>query len=342
MEQSPKQQEKGLLGSNSLEKIALVRSLAGLGDILCTVPTFRALRVAFPQAEIVLIGLASVQPLVKRFNRYIDKLIEFPGYPGLPEQPIQLSKIPAFIQNVQQQQFDLAIQMHGNGIITNPLTALLGARWNAGFFLPGQYCPDESRFLPYVEHESEVLRYLRLLEFLEVPSIGTDLEFPLYEEDWQALQAIDKIKQLAKGEYICVHPGASTSDRRWQPEQFATVADAIAPFGLQVVLTGSIAEVELTQTVASMMQSPSINLAGHTNLGAMAALLQDACLLICNDTGVSHMAAALHLKSVVIFTKSDPQRWAPLNRDRHRAVYSATNVSPETVIAQAKELIQEI
>jgi ADP-heptose:LPS heptosyltransferase len=90
-----------------------------------------------------------------------------------------------------------------------------------------------------------------------------------------------------------------------------------------------------------MMKAPSWNLAGRTSLGALAVLLQDACLLICNDTGVSHLAAALKVKSVAIFTKSDPLRWAPLDRDRHRAVCSTTSVSPETVIAQAEDLLQE-
>ena len=350
-EQSPllKSQPPGqisLLLTTPPERIALFRALNGLGDILCTVPAFRALRVAFPQAEIALVGLAAIAPLIKRFNRYIDRLIEFPGYPGLPEQPIQLSQIPAFIQHAHNEQFDLAIQMHGNGVITNPLTIMLGARCNAGFFLPEQYCPDENCFLPYISDESEVLRYLRLLEFLGVASQGTELEFPIYEADKQALREIDAIEELSGQKYVCIHPGASTLSRCWQPEKFAAVADAItslssanASLGLRIVLTGSASEVALTQTVASLMKASSLNLAGRTSLGALAALLQQANLLICNDTGVSHLAAALQLKSVAIFTNSDPLRWAPLNRDRHRVVCSATGVSIETVIAQAKDLL---
>jgi ADP-heptose:LPS heptosyltransferase len=330
------------------KRIALFRALPGLGDILCTVSAFRAVRAAFPQTEIVLVGLTSVKPLVTRFHQYIDRLLEFPGYPGLPEQPIQPQKIAAFFQLAQNEQFDLAIQMHGNGIITNPITMLLGARCNAGFFLPDQYCPDENCFLPYLAEESEVQRYLQLLEFLGIPLQGTQLEFPIREEDRQALREIDAVKELAKGEYICIHPGASTPDRRWQPEEFAAVADAItslsfanAAKGLRIVLTGSASEVKLTQKVASLMKSPSLNLAGKTNLGALAVLLQDSGLLICNDTGVSHLAAALQVKSVVIFTKSDPLRWAPLDRDRHRVVCAVKDASVETVISQAQELLQK-
>lgn len=280
-----------------------------------------------------------VKPLVERFNRYLNRLLEFPGYPGLPEQPVQLQNIPAFLQFVQSERFDLAIQMHGSGAIANPLMVLLGARINAGFFIPGQYCPDENRFLPYLTQESEVRRYLRLLEFLGVPLQGENLEFPLDEEDKQALRAIDETRDLTKGEYVCVHPGASTSARRWQSEGFAAIADALAQLGLRVVLTGSKQEVELTQAVVKAMKAPSLNLAGRTSLGALAALLTESRLLVCNDTGVSHLAAALRVKSVVIFTQSDPNRWAPLDRDRHRVVCHITGITPETVIAQAKELL---
>lgn len=324
--------------TTDIERIAVFRALSGLGDILCTVPAMRALRAAFPQAEIVLIGLAAIKPLIKRFDKYIDRVLQFPGYPGLPEVPFEQAQIPTFIQTAQNERFDLAIQMHGSGTITNPVTVLLGARYNAGFFLPDQYCPDEKRFLPYITEESEVLRYLRLLELLGVPAQGTDLEFPVYESDQHSLEEID---EYAGDGYVCVHPGASTASRCWQPEKFAMVADAIAAMGYSIVLTGSAAEVELTTTVASLMKANSINLAGRTSLGVLAALLKQASLLICNDTGVSHLAAALQVKSVVIFTQSDPKRWAPLNQDRHRVVCSATGISIESVLNQAFDLLHQ-
>jgi ADP-heptose:LPS heptosyltransferase len=73
--------------------------------------------------------------------------------------------------------------------------------------------------------------------------------------------------------------------------------------------------------VAAAMQHSAINLAGRTSLGAMALLLQEAQLLICNDTGISHLAAALQVPSVVTFLQADAvPRWAPLDQSRHRAV----------------------
>jgi ADP-heptose:LPS heptosyltransferase len=201
-----------------------------------------------------------------------------------------------------------------------------------------------------------VWRNLRLLEFLGIPPQGDYLEFPLREEDWQELSRVPGAGALRPGEYVCVHPGANDQSRRWPAEHFARVADSLAAQGLQVALTGTAAESGLAGEVASSMRFPATNLAGHTGLGALAALISRARLLVSNDTGASHLAAALHVPSVVIFTASDPLRWAPLDRERHRTlgpsvpvpsgpglqspeVYSARPVTVEAVLAEAEQLL---
>ena len=328
------------LGDPLPQRVAILRALQ-LGDLLCAIPAIRALRAALPRAEITLIGLPWAKAFVDRFDRYFDAFLEFPGYPGLPERdPIQFQQIPQFLKTAQKHHFDLAIQMHGSGTLTNPLTMLLGAERNTGFFVPGAYCPDPDRFFPYLEQEPEVCRHLHLMEFLGIPIQGTDLEFPLQDQDWKDLAAIAEIETLHPQSYICIHPGSRSPWRRWSPEQFARVADELANQGLTIVLTGSTEEVSLTSAVAASMRSPVMDLAGRTTLGALAALLSRARLLVCNDTGISHIAVALKIPSVVIFTGSSPQRWAPLNRDRHRVVAAITGNAITKVIHQANALLQ--
>lgn len=306
--------------------IAVIRALPGLGDLLCFTPALRALRVAFPDALITLVGLPQSRNLVQRFDAYVDGLLEFPGYPGIPEVPLIPQAIASFLIEVQRSPFDLVLQMHGNGSCMNGFALLLGAKRTAGFFAPGHYCPDSDSFLPFIERESEVRRSLRLLNFLGIPSQGEQLEFPIWKSDWQEFQRIAQTHGLSLGHYVCLHPGASVRSRQWPYQRFATVADALATQGLQIVLTGTEFEQELTEAVAKAMKFPAINLAGKTNLGTLAALLKRSQLLICNDTGVSHLADALDVKSVVIFSDSDPHRWSPLNRDRHRVIQIVSKV----------------
>jgi ADP-heptose:LPS heptosyltransferase len=335
------------LGNPLPQNIILVRSLPGLGDFLCIVPALRALRMALPEAHITLLGLPGAIPFVQRFRHYLNSWVDFPGYPGIPEVPFCAERTVSFLSDLQALSFDLALQMHGNGTHINSFTMLLGAKHTAGFFPGAHSCPDCDRFFAYPEQEPEVWRHLRLLEFLGVPLQGDELEFPIWQSDWQDLQKIASTCDLWDKPYICIHPGASIAERRWAYQHFATVADSLAAQGLQVVLTGTASEAELTQAVAQTMQFPAINLAGQTSLGTIAALLQRSRLLICNDTGISHLAAALQVNSVVIFTNSDPLRWAPLNRDRHRVVGNGRELpqqespAPDAVLAEAMDLLQQ-
>jgi ADP-heptose:LPS heptosyltransferase len=328
------------LGDPPARRVAVLRALQ-LGDMLCAVPALRALRAALPQAEVVLVGLPWARVLVERYPEYLDGFREFPGFPGLPERPVDVAAVPAFLAAMQAEKFDLAVQLHGGGPFVNPLVVLFGARHAAGFYLPGDYCPDPERFLPWPAEGLEVRRLLKLTDFLGAPAAGEHLEFSLFDRDFAALRAAGGAAALKPGGYACVHPGASVPERRWPPGHFAAVAVALAARGLNVVLTGTAGEAVLTGAVGRSLPGPFLDLAGRTDLGAAGALLSGARLLICNDTGVSHLAAALRLPSVVISTGDNPARWAPADGRRHRVLCHPDGVGPAEAIAAAEDLLRE-
>jgi ADP-heptose:LPS heptosyltransferase len=77
------------------------------------------------------------------------------------------------------------------------------------------------------------------------------------------------------------------------------------------------------RAVAHRMRSRLLDLSGHTSIGVLGAVYGRARLVVTNDTGASHVAAAVGAPSVVVIGSAEPDRWAPLDRQRHRAVSGA-------------------
>jgi ADP-heptose:LPS heptosyltransferase len=276
---------------------------------------------------VALLTYPEMAPVVERLAPWIDELVPFPGYPGIPERPRRAELLPGFLARMRARGFDLAIQMYGAPPVLTRLTEALGARRTAGFFDPRRIEADPRRHLPYPWHEHEIRRHLRLLELLGAPSRGEELELPVRHEDEAEWQELREAVRSGDGPYACLHPGATSPSRRWPPARFAEVGDALAGRGLRVVLTGTREEAPLTRAVADRMRAPTVDVAGRTRLGAFAAALRGAVLLVGNDTGAAHLAAAVATRSVTVFLSGDPRRWAHDPR-RHRVARVQVECNP--------------
>jgi ADP-heptose:LPS heptosyltransferase len=319
-----------LFAADPPERIAVFRALQ-LGDLLCAVPALRALRIACPRARITLIGLAWARDFVDRMP-YLDDFVAFPGFPGLVETTPDIAQLPAFFAAMQRRRFDLAIQLHGSGGITNSLVAALGARRTAGFVSEGAWCPDPDLFMPWPQRGSEVQRLLALVTRLGARPCGEHLELPILAAERRAFNELCPTLAISGQAYVCMHPGARLATRRWLPERFAQVADALAGAGWTIVLTGTASEARVIHEVRARMSAPAIDLAGRTSLGTLATLVERARLVICNDTGISHIAAATRTPSIVVCCGADPERWRPLDVARHHMLWAPVPCRPCTHI----------
>ncbi len=322
--------------NRDIKKIAVLRALF-LGDLLCAVPAFRALRAAFPQSTIDLIGLPWALSFVDRYHKYLDGLVPFAGYPDLPEQEFEKEKYEAFVNRMEEEKYDLIIQMHGNGTIVNDLVKDWGGSMIAGYFYHEPPEGYTTTFMKYPEMGTEVERHLQLLSFLGVPSQGTEIDFPFLEEDYISFH---KLPIDPNQKYVVVHPGSRSPLRRWRPEYFAQVADYCIREGYQVAITGTSSELPIVEEVIRYTQHKLINLAGKTSLGSVALLIKHASLLVSNCTGVSHIAAAMHTPSVVVSMDGEPERWSPINKKLHHLIDWKTYPSFEKVMKQVKQMLR--
>jgi ADP-heptose:LPS heptosyltransferase len=302
-------------------RIAVVRALH-LGDMLCAVPALRALRAGYPEAHVSLIALPWARELAARLPAYIDEFEEFPSFPGIPERLLEPMRTTAFLDRAQRTPFDLAVQLHGSGSHINEFVALLGARHTAGFALPNDVVPEGGCFVTWPDQGTEVERLLAIPRALGCPDEGTELELAVDDDDRVAVRrALAESGTEGNEAYVCVHPGARFPSRRWPVERFAAAADAIAASGLRIVLTGTLGEAAITRAVREAMRAPCVDLTARLTLGTLAAVVEGAALVLCNDTGMSHVAAAVGTRSVVVASGSEVARWAPSARDRHRVLW---------------------
>jgi len=296
-------------------RIAVFRALQ-LGDMLCAVPALRALRQAFPAAHIALVGLPNARDFVRRFDRYLDELLEFPGTADFPEQAAREQALPLFYRQAQARRFDVALQLHGSGKHSNDIVRCLGARQWAGF-VPTQAEAVPGSRMAWPDRLPEPLRYLALLRYLGIPALDSTLELPVSSRERAAADALLRHESLDPQRTVLLHVGARLPSRRWPTARFAQVAAAVAGQGWQVALTGTDAEAALVAAVWRECGTRVANLCGRTSLGELAALVGRCRLVVCNDTGMSHVAAARRTPSVVIASGSDVRRWAPLDGRRH-------------------------
>lgn len=349
---------RNITDPSQIKTIALFRAL-NLGDMLCAVPALRSLRRWLPGTSITYIGLPSSRSFFTRFRHYLDEFVEFPGYPGLPGSSPHAKTTLAFLASMQEKHYDLAIQMHGSESAANSLVSMFGALVTAGFCADGDSFFSDGWAIPYPDGLSETERCLKLMETIGAPPESAQPEFPLTEQDVAELRRLPETASLSPASYIILHPGAKRRIRRWLPERFAAVGDALSSCLLRVVITGSHDEQGICARVQSHMQHHAVNLAGRTTLGALAALVKNSRLVIANDTGISPIASALQVPSITVITSSNPGRWEPRDaRLNHTVQYPvpcrpcsfpvcpvghpcAQSVEAETVIAEARQILKD-
>jgi ADP-heptose:LPS heptosyltransferase len=308
------------------ETIAVLRA-NGLGDFLEATPALRALAKGFPGAEITFLTLPWLQGFLAGRYPYLHRVEAIPRYPGIhnpgPGDPAPAESTEAFFARMRARRFDLAIQMHGGGADSNPFVAALGARHTLGLRAPGS--PPLEHTLRYVYYQNEVLRYMELVGMLGVPPDGLQTDLPVLDSDRERLAAVWRGEERC---YAVLHPGAGDARRRWPPENFARVAEHLRRRGLEVVVTGRLEERPVVEAVKAASRAQVVDLSDRLDLGAMAALVAGAALLVSNETGPAHMAYALDTPAVVIFWCGNVITAGPLRRRLHRPLLSWTQTCP--------------
>lgn len=322
--------------------LAIVHA-ARIGDFICATPAFRALRSRLPETRFTLIGMPFHQELVER-NRNLDEFELFPGFPGMAEQFFDARTALAFFDRMQRRRFDIAVQMHGSGVYSNPFTLMLGARCTAGFIREGDSPGRLDAAMIWPASSPAASRALALAEFLGAPSCGSKPEFGLLQCDHEAAE---EILSGCRPPFVGLHHGSREPEKLWPAQYFAAAGQELnRVLNGTVLVLGGPQEAGAGNRIAEIIGSSARNLAGLQSLGEMGAVISRLSILVTNDSGPAHMAYALSTPSVTLFGGTDPAVWGPPPSPRHSVLRAPAGrlslLRVEQVVAKALETVRTL
>ncbi|HEX6965105.1 MAG TPA: glycosyltransferase family 9 protein [Gemmatimonadaceae bacterium] len=299
-------------------RIAVLRA-NGIGDLMFALPALAALRAAYPVAHITLLGARHHAALLDGRPSPVDRVIVVPPARGVNE--VDGAECPEaldrFFAAMQNERFDLALQMHGGGRFSNPFTRRLGARVTVG--LKADDAPPLDRWIPYTYWQPEVARYLEVVSLVGAAPHAIAPQLAVTARD---LEEAERLVPSTDAPVVLLNPGGTDPRRRWPEERFAEVGDALAAEGARIVVNGSGGEREITERVMACMDADAADVAGHLSLGGLVGLASRCSVVISNDSGPLYVSAAAGAPTVGIYWCGNLATSGMLTRARHRPVAS--------------------
>jgi len=309
-------------------KIAVLRANA-MGDFIFSLPAIQTLRDAFPNAEIVFLGKKWHEVFLKDRPSPVDRVVVIPDYPGVGAvEDFQIDELECadFFSKMRDEQFDLAIQMHGGGKNSNPFLLKLGAKYTLGLQSAEAMTLDKN--IPYVLLHSEILRYLEVVTSLGIPCANLEPELKVMDRDH--IEAASLLARFEGEPFVIIHPGATDYHRRWPEEKFSAIVNYLTQNGFMVGLTGTGDEKGIIENVRKGITHPdlTVNLCDKMSFSGLVGILSKASLLISNDTGPLHLARALKTPTVGIIWAINCLMSLPTTSSIHRNVIEWNPICP--------------
>jgi len=300
----------------------LVRAANWIGDAVMSLPALEALHARFPKAEIVLLAKPWVSELYWYHPAVSRQIVYYPD-----SEHRGLRGFWRLVRGLREEQFDAAI------LFQNAFHAAWMAWWarvpvRIGYARDGRsalLAPRSGVVEPPspAAYGHQVNYYLNLLfraGLIDTPQPVGEIRLRLADSEKQwAGKRLDALGLGGPRFLVGIHPGASFGPaKRWLPEHFAALADRlIGALHADVLIFGSAEELSLAEDIARIMQHTPTLVAGQTTLRQMMALLAECHLVVTNDSGPMHVAAALGLPLLAIFGSTDERATGPVGARTH-------------------------
>jgi heptosyltransferase-2 len=300
-----------------------------IGDTILTVPFLRNLRRAHPDARIDLM-VAPYSSDVLRGIPYVDEFIVYDPptiHADSGGRHRTFLSRARFVAELRAGRYDKAYVLK-RSFSSAAIAFLSGARERIGFDTERRGFLLTKR-VPYRHDRHEVLNFLDVLRADGVPVVDDHLEAWISPEETAYAEGFLAEGGVAPGEQVvAIHPFSANQARAWHEDGFVAAANALQErFGVRVLLLGGKRDREMAAGIAGRIRPAPVTAVGETDLRQSMALLSKCALLICNDSGIMHLAAALDIPLIALFGPQSPVKFGPWGK-RCRVLYKRFPCSP--------------
>jgi heptosyltransferase-2 len=299
----------------------LIRGPNWVGDAVLAIPAMKAVRTHFPDAEITLLVRPWVSGLFTSAP-FLDRVWSEP-------RPSGLSDWARTARAIRSRGFDMALLLP-NSFESALMIYLAGVPQRVGYATDGRSWMLTDHTKPSGERRHQIHYYLDLVKMLAAETTQPSIEINATTEERADARRLLQTEGIpAHAPFLVLNPGAAYgSAKRWYPDRFAHVADTLAgEFGLQVALIGSEPERAIAEEIREQTTSKAAILSGKTSLETLIGVLAESSLMVTNDSGPMHIAAALGVPTVAVFGSTDDIVTAPYGPGT-RIVKQAVECSP--------------
>ena len=329
-----------------LPKNIIVYKIGNIGDIICAVPSFIAIRRAYPEAKITLLtspgkkGMLGAKELLTGVW-YFDEIKVY-----YTEDINSWSKTINFVCDLRKNRYDLFIHLDDLGnfkrFLRNPIFAkAIGAKSAFGFKVRSIQLFKKTQ-VDYTTQKTEVESLLDLLK--ENGIIVNKIEFDFNISEKQKVKVKRLRDDIKKNLIIAISPGGKREANRWPAERFAEVAEYLQnKYNAKIIIVGGPNDVNLAEVIKKKLKPANVlDCCGKLEALETLELLKHCNFLISNDTGTIHMAAAIGLPVIGLYTiRNVFGRWFPYG-NQHKILYHRfleCNYKKEECIKKSIEMI---
>ncbi|MGA1980555.1 MAG: glycosyltransferase family 9 protein [Sedimentisphaerales bacterium] len=303
--------------SRSAMRNILIIKPSSLGDIVLALPALSALRRSFPKAKISWFIRPEFAPLLKNHPDLSEVILFDRKFLGKAwYHPRAFASLVSLIWRLNRSKFDAVFDLQGL-FRTASLAWLSGCRRRFGMADAGEFAHIFYTHKVAQDRDSIHLvdYYLKIVQAAGACENQVQFLLPRDSAAADAVSRLLKTNGIKSDSFAVFVPTSAQSDKCWPVERFAALADRVSKqFGLSIIATGSASEKDFIEGLRNRANVPIANFAGITSLGGLVALLKAARLVVSNDTGPGHIAAALGVPVVLIFGPTNPARVHPYNR----------------------------